>query len=121
MSSTQYRNGESDTRPWGNWKVLAATESYTLKHIEVLPGERLSLQYHNYRSEHWVVVNGNGQATIGGDQISVERGSHIYVPRETKHRICNNGTEPLVFVELQFGSQLDEEDIVRIEDDYSRT
>jgi len=120
MLENKYIAGQSDVRPWGNWAVLATDQLFTLKKIVVSPGERLSLQYHHHRSEHWIVVSGAGVVTIGADQINVERGSHVYVPRETKHRISNNKSAPLIFVELQFGEQLDEEDIVRIEDDYKR-
>lgn len=120
VKQSEYYAGQSDSRPWGRWQVVEANPSYTLKRIEVDPGQRLSLQYHNYRSEHWVVVSGSGVATIGGDAVRVERGSHIYVPRETKHRIANDGEQELVFIEVQFGDRLEEEDIVRIEDDYER-
>ena len=119
-SCSDYHNGQSDIRPWGSWKVVAAADTFTLKTIEVNPGQRLSLQYHNYRSEHWIVVAGQGIVTIGGDTMSVEPGSHIYVPSETKHRIANNGDQVLVFVEVQFGTQLKECDIVRVQDDYQR-
>ncbi|WP_282610924.1 phosphomannose isomerase type II C-terminal cupin domain [Pelagibius sp. Alg239-R121] len=120
MNESTYRDGQSDTRPWGTWRVVESGKTYTLKHIEVNPGERLSLQYHNHRSEHWVVVAGRGAVTIGGDIINVERGSHVYVPKETKHRIANTGDRPLLFVEVQFGDRLEEDDIVRLEDDYAR-
>ncbi|MGJ8629129.1 MAG: phosphomannose isomerase type II C-terminal cupin domain [Sulfitobacter sp.] len=120
MSQSDYQAGQSDVRPWGRWKVVEANASFTLKSIEVDSGQRLSLQYHNHRSEHWIVVAGSGVVTIGGDTIQVMRGSHIYVPRETKHRIENTANETLTFVEVQFGDQLQEDDIVRIEDDYLR-
>ena len=120
--STQsaYHPVQSDARPWGTWKVVEAAPNFTLKTIEVNPGQRLSLQYHNHRSEHWVVVAGSGVVTIGGDKMRVEPGSHVYVPRETKHRIENDGDRNLTFVEVQFGDRLDEADIVRVEDDYQR-
>jgi len=94
---------------------------FVLKTVEVDPGERLSLQYHNHRSEHWVVVQGCGIVTIGGDNFRVERGSHIYVPRQTRHRIANHSDHVLIFVEVQFGDHLKEDDIVRLEDDYARS
>ena len=121
MSQAKYHAGQSDARPWGRWEVVEAHSSYTLKRIEVNSGERLSLQYHNHRSEHWVVVAGCGTVTIGGDVMRVERGSHVYIPRKTKHRIANEGAERLVFVEIQFGDRLEEDDIVRVEDDYQRS
>lgn len=120
MKQPEYHAGQSDARPWGRWEVVEAQESYTLKRIEVEPGERLSLQYHNHRSEHWIVVAGSGIVTIGGDSLRVERGGHVYIPRETKHRIANDAGDQLVFVEVQFGDRLEEDDIVRVEDDYAR-
>jgi len=120
LTQTNYHAGQSDTRPWGRWKVVEAAPTFTLKTIEVDPGQRLSLQYHNHRSEHWVVVAGRGIVTIGGDNLRVEPGSHVYVPRETKHRIENDSDKKLTFVEVQFGDRLEETDIVRVEDDYHR-
>ena len=120
MAQLHYYPGQSDERPWGNWRVIDAYPTFVVKVIEVKPGERLSLQYHNHRSEHWVVMAGRGKVTIGGDTLHVERGTHIYVPRETKHRIFNDGSETLIFVEIQFGEKMEESDIVRVEDDYAR-
>lgn len=120
MTQSEYHAGQSDDRPWGRWKVVEAAANFTLKTIEVNPGQRLSLQYHNHRSEHWVVVAGKGIVTIGGDTLRVDPGSHVYVPRETKHRIENDGDEKLAFIEVQFGDRLEEADIVRVEDDYHR-
>jgi len=120
MTKTEYHAGETDTRPWGTWKVVEAASHFTLKTIEVYPGQRLSLQYHNHRSEHWVVVQGSGKVTVGGDVMPVESGRHVYIPSETQHRIENTGDKNLVFVEVQFGERLDEDDIVRVQDDYDR-
>ena len=118
--ANSYVSGETDNRPWGTWEVISAEENYTLKRIMVAPGQRLSLQLHYFRSEHWIVVNGKGVVTIGGDEFPIKVGSHVFIPMETKHRVVNDGDVPLVFVELQYGKSLDENDIVRIEDDYSR-
>jgi mannose-6-phosphate isomerase len=120
MTQEHYHAGQSDERPWGSWKVIEADPAFVVKVIEVKTGERLSLQYHNHRSEHWVVVTGSGKVTIGGDILQVERGTHIYVPRETKHRISNDGDQKMVLVEIQFGERLEEDDIVRVADDYAR-
>ncbi len=119
--STPYFTGESDERPWGKWQVINTGNQHTVKLIEVDPGQRFSLQIHNHRSEHWLVVEGRGTATIGGDIINIEQGRHIFIPSDTKHRIHNTGSGPLVFVEVQFGRFLDEDDVVRLEDDYGRT
>lgn len=120
MTATRYTTGDSDTRPWGRWKVLEAGPNFTLKTIEVNAGQRLSLQYHLHRSEHWVVVKGRGRATIGSELIPVHPGRHLYIPSEMQHRIENTGDHVMVFVEVQFGDRLDENDIVRVEDDYDR-
>jgi mannose-6-phosphate isomerase-like protein (cupin superfamily) len=121
MAPPEYHTGQSDERPWGSWKVIEANTAFAVKTIKVNPGKRLSLQIHNHRSEHWVVVAGKGTVTIGGDTVKVERGDHVYVPRETKHRIANEGDQILVFVEVQFGDQMAENDIIRLEDDYARS
>lgn len=120
MVVTNYSAGDNDTRPWGQWTVLEAGPNFTVKTIKVDVGQRLSLQYHRHRSEHWVVVQGHGQVTLGGDRLNVEPGSHLYIPSTTRHRIHNTGDNILVFVEVQFGEHLDENDIVRVEDDYDR-
>ena len=120
MTRTQYAPGDSDTRPWGRGKVLDASSNFTLKTIEVDAGQRLSLQFHHHRSEHWVVVQGQGQVTIGDDQFRVAPGSHVHIPRRAPHRLQNIGDQPLMIVEVQYGDRLDEDDIVRIEDDYHR-
>ncbi len=118
--TTRYFTGENDERPWGSWRVIDTGNRHIVKLIEVDPGQRFSLQKHTHRSEHWLVVEGSGTATIGGDIINIEQGRHIFIPSDTKHRIHNTGSGPLVFVEVQFGKFLDEDDVVRLEDDYGR-
>ncbi len=118
--TTNYFVGENDERPWGNWRVIDTGPQHIVKLIKVHPGRRFSLQIHNHRSEHWLVVEGSGEATIGGDLIKIEQGRHVFIPSDTKHRIHNTGSGPLVFVEVQFGKLLNEADVVRIEDDYGR-
>ena len=116
----RYVAGEQDSRPWGSWEVLATGEEYTLKRIVVHPGHRLSLQYHNHRSEHWTVVAGEAEVEIDGDTYRLGRGEHIHIPLRAQHRIRNVGDEALVFIEVQVGELLDEMDIVRVVDDYGR-
>ena len=111
---------ERDERPWGMFEVLAEGEGYKVKRIEVKPGQRLSLQSHEKRSEHWVIVNGTALATVGEQQITLHPNQHIIIPMQTKHRIANPGDELLVFIEVQSGSYLGEDDITRYEDDYQR-
>ncbi len=120
QNAVRYAIGDQDDRPWGNWRVVDVGARFTTKRIEVKPGHRLSLQTHQHRSEYWVIVSGTGEATIGDERISVEPGHSLHIPCETKHRIHNTGDAALVFVEVQLGDLLDENDITRLEDDYSR-
>jgi mannose-6-phosphate isomerase-like protein (cupin superfamily) len=119
-SSVRYEAGDCETRPWGTWEVLATGPEYALKRITVLPGQRLSLQYHNYRSEHWTIVTGEAEVEIDGILFRCGAGEHVHIPLRAKHRIRNIGTEVLVFIEVQVGKHLDELDIIRLDDDYGR-
>lgn len=116
----RYSPGERDRRPWGTWEVLATGPQYTLKRIVVTPGQRLSLQYHNHRSEHWTIVSGEAEVELDGDTHYLGRGEHIHIPLRAQHRVRNIGDENLVFIEVQVGELLDEMDIVRVVDDYGR-
>ncbi|HEX2555444.1 MAG TPA: phosphomannose isomerase type II C-terminal cupin domain [Microvirga sp.] len=117
----RYTVGECDTRPWGTWEVLATGASYAIKRIVVMPGQRLSLQYHEHRAEHWMVVQGHAEAEVNGVVHALHEGEHIYVPLGAHHRIRNVGDIPVVLLEVQVGAYLDEHDIVRLQDDYART
>src|SRR6266516_5561450 len=119
-ASIRYAVGQSDTRPWGTWEVLATVNRYTVKRISVLPGQRLSLQYHQHRSEHWTIVQGSAEAELDGVIHEMSVGNHIHIPVGAVHRVRALGSEPLVFLEVQVGTVLDENDIVRISDDYGR-
>jgi phosphoglucomutase len=107
-------------RPWGSYTVLDKGESRQVKRITVMPGARLSLQSHRYRSEHWVVVSGSALVTLNDDQIPLKKGESIFIPIQTKHRLHNCGTEILEVIEVQNGSYLGEDDIIRYEDDFGR-
>lgn len=109
-------------RPWGSYETLYEEDaSFLLKKIKVKPSSKLSLQSHEHRSEYWVIISGKGKVVIGEDTILVATGSFVYIPKKVKHRIINECfTESLVFVEVQVGSILREDDIVRYEDDYGR-
>ena len=112
-----------EERPWGNFEVLAENEveGWKVKRIEVNPESRLSLQYHTKREETWTVVSGRGHVTkdnSDGLPIFVAAGSHIFIKRGEMHRV-ETDTDSLVFIEVQQGT-CDEDDIVRIEDDYGR-
>jgi mannose-6-phosphate isomerase-like protein (cupin superfamily) len=118
--STTYAVGERDTRPWGTWEVVATGDGHVVKRITVLPGARLSLQRHRHREEHWVMVKGAADVTIGARTFPSATGEHVHVPCGALHRIANPGSEPLVFIEVQQGAVLDEDDIERVEDDFGR-
>ena len=91
-----------------------------VKRIEVLPGKRLSYQYHEKRSEAWTIVQGSALITIDGKDFELLKGQSIKIPQGSKHRIENIGKTDLIFIEIQTGSYFGEDDIVRIEDDYKR-
>jgi glycosyltransferase involved in cell wall biosynthesis len=108
-------------RPWGFYRVLEDSPGYKVKLIQVHPGKRLSLQRHRRRSEHWTVVEGRGLVTRGGEFRSVGPGSSVDIGCDMIHRIENQGLCPLVFIEVQRGDYLGEDDIERLEDDFDRT
>lgn len=107
-------------RPWGRYTVIDEGPNYQVKQVEVDPGQRLSLQYHNRRAEHWVVVQGVARVTIGMEVQDVATNESVFVPLETPHRLENPGEEPLRIIEVQTGSYLGEDDIVRLDDDFWR-
>lgn len=111
---------EHDVRPWGEYFVLADEPTFKIKRITVQPGERLSLQLHRERSEHWFIVAGEGIVTLDGDDQTVNVGESVDIPAGTTHRVSNVGLVPLMFVEIQSGTYFGEDDIVRIDDDYGR-
>jgi len=110
---------DCDDRPWGRWEEYLNEENYRLKRIIIHPGKRLSLQWHRFRSEYWVVVSGCGMLTLGSDQRQVQKGDTVLIPSEAVHRVQNTGEENLVIIETQFGRCM-EDDIIRIEDDWGR-
>jgi len=107
-------------RPWGAYKILCEEERFKIKRITVTPGKRLSLQYHHHRSEHWVVVKGTALVTINGQAKFVHDGESVFIPQNAPHRLENPGKIDLEIVEIQGGSYLGEDDIVRLDDDFSR-
>ena len=116
-----YRFHRTVTRPWGLYTVLQEGRGYKIKRIEVKPGASLSLQLHHRRSEHWVVVAGTATVTRGEETFAISESGSTHIPVETKHRLENGGTMPLVLIEVQCGDYLGEDDIVRFEDRYGRT
>ncbi|WP_425058525.1 Alginate biosynthesis protein AlgA [Sporomusa carbonis] len=107
-------------RPWGSYTVLGQGPGYKMKKIMVTPGHRLSLQMHYHRSEHWIVISGTAKVTVGDKEIMVHENESVFVPQSTKHRLENPGKIPLEIIEVQNGSYLEEDDIVRFEDVYGR-
>jgi mannose-1-phosphate guanylyltransferase/mannose-6-phosphate isomerase len=107
-------------RPWGRYTVMQGGPGYKVKRVEVDPGCRLSLQLHHRRAEHWVVVQGKALVTLGDRVIEVLPNQSVYIPLETAHRLENPGTEPLALIEVQTGDYLEEDDIVRLADDFWR-
>jgi mannose-1-phosphate guanylyltransferase/mannose-6-phosphate isomerase len=107
-------------RPWGSWTGLLSDPAYQIKFIEVRPRARLSLQKHNHRSEHWIVVSGAAMVTRDGETIEVHHNESVFLPVGCVHRLENRGPAVLQFIEVQVGDYLGEDDIVRIEDDYER-
>ena len=111
---------DESTRPWGHYQVLSEAEDFKTKTITVQPGKRLSYQKHEHRAEHWLIVAGRGTVTLDGRDKTVTVGDAIDVAPRMAHRIRCDGDETLVFVEVQRGSYLGEDDITRLSDDYGR-
>jgi mannose-6-phosphate isomerase-like protein (cupin superfamily) len=107
-------------RPWGSFFVLVDAEHTKVKTLVVKPGHRLSLQSHEKRDEHWVVVRGVAQVTLDDETRDYHYGDHVYIKRGTKHRLACAGPEPVEIIEVQTGEAFPEEDIVRYTDDYNR-
>ena len=107
-------------RPWGRYTVLGEGDNYKMKKIVVLPSGRLSLQMHYHRSEHWIVVSGTAEVTIGEEVKMVRAGESVFIPKTVKHRLANPGKMPLEIIEVQNGDYLGEDDIVRFDDVYGR-
>lgn len=118
--ANNYKRGDNDTRPWGTWEVLDSEANFCVKRIKVIPGGKLSLQLHHFRSEHWVIVKGEALITLGEELLTKKAGENVFIPVEVKHRIQNNSNEDVEFIEVQIGDNLDENDIVRLEDVYGR-
>jgi mannose-1-phosphate guanylyltransferase / mannose-6-phosphate isomerase len=124
----QLANGEPDVvilpakvaRPWGSYETVASGPRFQAKHLVVDPGEELSLQLHYHRSEHWVVVRGTAEVTLGDEVSILQENESTFIPAGTKHRLANRGKVPLELVEIQCGPYLAEDDIVRFDDRYGR-
>lgn len=107
-------------RPWGAFEAIERGERYQVKRLTVAPGGALSLQLHEHRSEHWVVVSGRARVTRGQHVLELHENESVFIPRGMKHRLENPCDEPLEVIEVQVGGYLGEDDIVRLEDAYQR-
>ena len=107
-------------RPWGFFESLIQGERFQVKRLKVKPGATLSLQMHHHRAEHWIVVSGTARITRGEEVFLLEENQSTYIPIGVKHRIENPGMIPLHIIEVQSGSYLGEDDIVRFDDRYGR-
>ena len=107
-------------RPWGSYDSVHSGDGFKIKHLVVAPGQRLSLQAHRHRAEHWVVVRGTARVTRDADTFVVSENQSTYIPRGARHRLENPGPAPLELVEVQTGSYLEEDDILRFDDAYGR-
>jgi mannose-1-phosphate guanylyltransferase/mannose-1-phosphate guanylyltransferase/mannose-6-phosphate isomerase len=109
-----------EERPWGWFEILFEEAQLKIKRILVKPGKRLSLQSHEHRAENWVVVQGQARLTLGDKTTSLEKRQAVFIPEKTKHRMENPGKEELIFIEVQTGTYLGEDDITRFQDDFDR-
>ena len=122
-TSQQYQSTVVPTtvsRPWGTYTTLKEERGYKVKRITVSPGQRLSLQYHHHRAEHWTVVSGRALVQVDNDEFELGAGEYKYIPLGATHRLTNWGDEEMVLIEVQIGDYLGEDDIVRVEDVYGR-
>ncbi|MBM3208029.1 MAG: mannose-1-phosphate guanylyltransferase/mannose-6-phosphate isomerase [Chlamydiae bacterium] len=117
---TQSTDHLTSHRPWGSYTVLEEGARYKIKKITVNPGQRLSLQLHYHRSEHWVVVKGTARVTLGTNEVLLHENESVYVEKSQTHRLENPGRVPLELIEVQVGEYVGEDDIVRVQDDYAR-
>jgi mannose-1-phosphate guanylyltransferase/mannose-6-phosphate isomerase len=116
----EFIQAPESARPWGTYKILCEEERFKIKRVVITPGKRLSLQYHHHRSEHWIVVRGTALVTLGGEERFVHEGESVFIPKSSHHRLANPGKVDLEIVEIQGGEYLGEDDIVRLDDDFSR-
>ena len=120
MSEKLTTSPRFDRRPWGTFTVLDEGPGFKVKRIEVLPGKRLSYQKHSQRAEHWVVVQGTAKVTIDDRDTILSPGQAIDIAIGAAHRVENPGDKSLLFIEVQRGNYLGEDDIVRLQDDFGR-
>ena len=120
MKRSEYLSHREVYRPWGKYDSIDQGDRYQVKLITVKPGQKLSLQMHHHRAEHWIVVSGTAKVTLGSDEIMLSENESTYIPLGVTHALENPGKIPLELIEVQSGSYLGEDDIVRFEDRYGR-
>ena len=113
-------SSETTVRPWGHYKVLSETGTFKIKEIVVQPGQRLSLQRHQQRHEHWYLLHGVALVELAGQERRLGGGDSVDIPPNTWHRLANQGDTALALIEIQTGSYFGEDDIERAADDYGR-
>jgi Mannose-6-phosphate isomerase len=119
--STKHQLHRKVFRPWGAYDSIDQGERFQVKRITVKPGGKLSLQMHHHRAEHWIVVTGTAKVTCGEETFLLTENQSTYIPLGQVHRLENPGSVPLELIEVQSGSYLGEDDIVRFEDTYGRS
>lgn len=112
---------QDSIRPWGRYEVLSDADTFKVKTIWVEPGKRLSLQRHKFRSEHWFIVSGVAEVTVGEKTHDLRAGQSIDIEAGELHRIAALGDSPVCFIEVQTGTYFGEDDIERLSDDYGRS
>ena len=117
----QKQSLDHDKRPWGEFQVIDSGDGFQVKRITVLPGKRLSLQSHKFRKEHWVVSSGEAEVEINNKISKLTIAESIDIPLGAIHRLSNKSKSKLIIIEIQFGSYLGEDDIIRYEDAVSYT
>ena len=120
LSRTEHREHRRVYRPWGSYESVESGARYQVKRITVKPGAQLSLQMHHHRSEHWIVVRGTAHVTCDETKLVLSENQSTYIPLGSKHRLGNPGKLPLELIEVQVGSYLGEDDIIRFDDDFGR-
>jgi mannose-1-phosphate guanylyltransferase/mannose-6-phosphate isomerase len=118
---TQAESFRKEHKPWGWFEILSKGNFFQVKRIFIKPNNSISLQSHKYRSEHWVVVSGNAKVTINDKICNITKGESVFVPLGAIHRLENTKATPVTLIEVQTGTYLGEDDIVRYQDQYSRT
>lgn len=120
-TQTRTHTIERTSRPWGWYETVSEVSGNKIKRIQVAPGQQLSLQKHNHRAEHWVVTQGTARITLDQREFDLTPGQHCDIAVGQVHRLANLTNEVVEIVEVQFGSYLEEDDIVRLQDNYGRT